>query len=175
MRLLLLLLAFVLVSNHCRSQTSRELRVITNAARSQGDYAERERAAVKAGEGFFGKDKLLTAKTEKQFRGTLAAKKPPAFMIGDWGYTKQIFEVLDVISDNELLVLPIYKDSNAMLVRGLPTKKVTTGSEFIMQYPVKIEETYSYTTINETRETVLILLVTPVTENDLDDKSNKKR
>jgi hypothetical protein len=59
----------------------------------------------------------------KEHAGTLGAIAPPDFKIGDSGYTGHIFKVISKVSDTECLVLPRYKGSQVMLIRGFDVAK----------------------------------------------------
>ena len=88
--------------------------------------------------------------------------KPPDFKVGAWGYTRQIFETIDIVSKSEILVLPVYRDAGAVLIRGIDTSKATDGAEVIFQHPFVITETYSYETVEGGKETVLVMDATKV-------------
>ena len=84
-------------------------------------------------------------------------------MVGDSGYTHVAFRVIDKVSDTECLV---HKDAQVMLLRGLSMAKVTDGVRFVLQHPVVIRDTYSYTTVRGGKSTVLVLTVEPRNAED---------
>jgi len=105
---------------------------------------------LESGRSLFGADERWPMKN-----GTL--KKPPDFKIGDWGCTSASFRVISKVSGTECLVLPEYKGSEVMLIRGLDMTKVTDGVEFVLQHPIVIQDTYIYTAVSGGQKTVLVL------------------
>ena len=89
--------------------------------------------------------------------GTLWAKHPRDFKIGDWGCTVVRFRVIGKVSKTECLVEPTDQGSEVMLLRGLDMSKVTDGVEFVLQHPVWIDKTYDYTAASGGQKTVLVL------------------
>ena len=111
----------------------------------------------------------LTREWDKRdVAGTLGDKKHRLlesfcdFAIGDWGCTIASFRVINRVSKTECLVVPIniyrpYKTFEPVLIRGLDMSKVTDGVEFVLQYPVVIQTTYTYTAVSGSKKTVLVL------------------
>ena len=101
----------------------------------------------------------------KGYEGTIAHKKPPDFQVGDWGCESYPFQAVSKVGNLECLVTIKYqadgdfesRRSDALLLRGLDMSKVTDGVEFVLQHPVVIENTYSYTAVSGARNTVLVL------------------
>ncbi len=92
----------------CHAQlTADQLRAIQSNQRQFAEYAERLSKAEKAGIGLFGAEGQNKIVMPPQMNGTIAAKTPLEFEVGDWGCTSQIFEVVNVVSPTEILVLPI--------------------------------------------------------------------
>ncbi len=114
------------------------------------------RKNLESGRSLFGADKRWTT-GEGELAGTLAGKHPSDFKVGDWGCTLRTFQILNNVSKSECLVLPMGKGTEVMLIRGLDMSKATDGVQFILQHPVAIQETYSYTTVGGSQKTVLVL------------------
>jgi hypothetical protein len=110
--------------------------------------------SVKTGRDLFGDDEQYRS---SEYAGTLARKTPPDFSIGDWGRNGQPLEVLSKVSQKECLVLPKYRGSQPMLIRGLDMSKVTSGLVFSLPRPVLIQSTYDYTAVSGAKKTVLVL------------------
>jgi hypothetical protein len=156
------LLLIVGFSSSSYAQTADDYRIIMNSYRNQLEFEAKQRAAVETGEALFGVDPRLKAETEAEYRGDLINMKPPDFKIGAWGYTRQIFETIDIVSDSEILVIPVYRGADAILIRGIDTSKAIDGAEVIFQYPFVIAETYRYQTVGGGSETVFVMDVTKV-------------
>jgi len=160
------------------------------------EAASREyRKALEFGRSLFGADKRWT---EGELPGTLATKNPPDFKVGDWGCTSAWFRVLNKLSDTECLVLPRYKidqfdestvktlgppsrrlfgvldDSEVMLIRGLDMSKASDGVQFVLQYPVVIQGTYSYTAVSGSQKTVLVLERNDSKLNEIAEAADKR-
>jgi len=96
--------------------------------------------------------------------GTLEAKKPADFKVGDWGSTSTLFRPTKKISETEVLVettdvsRPLPPSARKeILIRGLDTSKVTNGTKFVLPYSVVIVGTYSYADASGEQRTVLVL------------------
>ena len=124
--------------------------------RHLAEIRERLKRAIETGRHLFGADKRWRVKGENALVGTFKWS-PNTFRIGDWGFVGIDFEVINKISKSECLVLPNYKNSQVMLLRGLDMSKVTDGAKFVLLHPVVIQETYSYTTVAGSKKTVLVL------------------
>jgi hypothetical protein len=120
---------------------------------------------IEAGDRLFG---AADASVINRTAGTLSHKDPRDFQVGDWGWTNHELKVLNKVSGTECLVAAVVPvrdgrgimvggNSEPMLLRGLDTSKVTDGVEFILQHPVIIHGTYSYTAVSGTEKTVLVL------------------
>ncbi|MGD9855019.1 MAG: SHD1 domain-containing protein [Planctomycetaceae bacterium] len=94
---------------------------------------------------------------KSEFAGTLAVKKPTAFKVGDWGCATCTFRVLDKVNEKECLVVPKFRNADAMLVRGFDLKNVSEGAEFVLRHPVVIQETSEITTAAGGKQAVLVL------------------
>jgi len=129
---------------------------MADVAARQADLAEHNRA-VEMGRELFGSDKRWSASNENEFSGPLSRKTADEFKVGDWGCTAVGFKVLNKVSDTECLVLPSYQDAEVILLRGLDASKVTDGIVFVLQHPVVIEGTFSYTSVAGAQKTVLVL------------------
>ena len=136
--------------------TSEQLRTMQNIKIQQEVYRERLQKAEKAGASLFGTDERISAESN-QLGGTVRGKSANEFEVGDWGYSEKIFEVLDIVSKSEVLILAIGKNSEPMLIRGLNTDKVTDGVEFVLRRPFTISGTYKYETVDGGSNTVLVL------------------
>ena len=127
------------------------------------EFALRKRKAFEVGQRVFGADDRLKPKTERYFRGTLATKDSADFQVGDWGYTSHMFSVLSVVSATEFLAVPREKIESesrgfsVILIRGLPTDKLSDDEEVIIAQPFAIQETYDYETVGGGKKTVLVL------------------
>ncbi len=126
------------------------------------EFPLRKSKAFEAGQRVFGVDDRLNPKTEQHFRGTLATKSPADFQVGDWGYTGHMFRVLSVVSATEFLAVPIEhpsegRDHSVILIRGLPTEKLSDGEEVVIAQPFAIPETFDYETVVGAKKTVLVL------------------
>ena len=157
----------------------------------QQEASREYRKALESGGFLFGADKRWT---EGELPGTLATKNPPDFKIGDWGCTFAWFRVLNKVSNTECLVLPRYKigqfdgstgppskrllgvldNSEVMLIRGLDMSKVSDGVQFVLQYPVVIQGTYSYTAVSGARKTVLVLERNDSKLNEIAEAADKR-
>jgi hypothetical protein len=135
--------------------TAEAVQAIQESKQQAADQQRQLEKWLQNGGRLFGGDKRWN--TNGNYAGTLAAKRPPDFGVDDWGCTNATFETLSKVSETEYLLLPKYKDSQAMLVRGLDAARVTDGVEFILQHPVVIEETFSYVATNGSKKTVLVL------------------
>ena len=118
------------------------------------DYKQQQEQGIESGRSLFGSDERWR---KGEFAGTLYSKVPTDFKIGDWGYTSDLFQLLNKVSNTECLVLPKYKGSEVMLIRGLDMSKVTDGVEFVLQHPVVIQGTYNYVSVSGSKKTVLVL------------------
>ena len=87
----------------------------------------------------------------------MIGKAPSDFAIGDWGCTSITLHLVSKISESAILVTTTEDAPRVMLVRGIDTSKATDDIEFILQHPVVIEQTYSYTAVSGAQKTVLIL------------------
>lgn len=112
----------------------------------RAEYAERLSKAEKAGISLFGAEGQTKLVVLPQMNGTIAAKTPLEFEVGDWGCTSEIFIVLHVVSPTEILVVPVSggAKSELMLIRGMNTANVTDGVEFVIPHPFAISGTYEY-------------------------------
>lgn len=120
---------------------------------------EEWRKAAEAGKKLFGDNPRYSLGKEAEFRGTLAEKSPPEYSVGDWGCSGAMFEIMNVIGPQEVLVMPQYKDAEPVLIRGVDTSKATNGVKFSLFHPVIIQDTYSYTSVSGSGRTVLVLEV----------------
>ena len=136
--------------------TSEQLRTMQNIKIQQEVYRERLQKAEKAGASLFGTDERISAESN-QLGGTVRGKSANEFEVGDWGYSEKIFEVLNIVSKSEVLILAIGKNSEPMLIRGLNTDKVTDGVEFVLQRPFIVSGTFQYETVDGGLKTVLVL------------------
>ena len=115
---------------------------------------------LKSGRDLFGVDKRWNT---SEFVGTLLKKQPTDFKVGDWGCILESFKVLDKVSKSECLVTIRYdvytepRDSEPMLLKGLNMSKVVDGVEFILQHPVAIQDTYTYSAVSGNNKTVFVL------------------
>lgn len=94
---------------------------------------------------------------KNEFSGTLAVKKPTAFKVGDWGCTSCTFRVLNKVNEQDLLVVPKFRNADPMLIRGFDLKKVADGAEFVLRHPVVIEETSEISDAAGRKQPVLVL------------------
>lgn len=123
---------------------------------------------VATGLSLFGEDAKMKG---KEYAGTLAQKNAPDFKIGDWGQIGNSLRVISKVSGTECLVLPDYKGSEVMLLRGLDMSKVTDGVQFILPRPVAIQETYTYVAVSQAKKTVLVLEADPAKVNKASEKA----
>lgn len=143
-----------------RRGSAEEADVIRNSMQAlerQKSQAEAHERCLEAGRALFGADERWTKTKQGAFAGTLLGKEPPDFQIGDWGCTTAQFSVLNKISKTECLVLARAENPAAMLLRGLDMSKVTDGAQFVLQHPVVIQTTYSYTAVSGSKKTVVVL------------------
>jgi hypothetical protein len=151
---------------------SRGQRLSADDARKVKDYADKQAAdkekldkkkaeararytkLTEAGRRMFGTHVRYTITKGAEYAGTLLEKPVDEFGIGDWGCSLVEFRVVNKVSDTELLASA---GSAVVLFRGLDTKKATDGVEFILQYPLVIQETYSYAAVSGAKKTVLVL------------------
>ena len=136
--------------------TSGQMRQIRDNQINNEEYQKRLAKAKGVGWSLFGTDERISAESN-QLGGTVRDKLANEFEVGDWGYSERIFEVLNVVSKSEVLVLPIGKDKEPMLIRGLNTDKVTDSVEFVLQRPFIVSGTYKYETVQGGLKTVLVL------------------
>jgi hypothetical protein len=136
---------------------------------NERQYAEYKRRQAIYQKGFvtgaslFGVDKRWSGEDGK-WAGTLLEKEPSDLTVGDWGCTAVLFRVIGKVGSTELLATSVYSsyltrrpEPRVVLIRGLDTSKVTDGVQFILQHPVVIQGTYSYTAVSGGRDTVLVL------------------
>ncbi|MGD0653569.1 MAG: SHD1 domain-containing protein [Thermoguttaceae bacterium] len=135
-----------------RSSMEREKLIAEEQDKHQKD--------LKSGRDLFGIDKRWNT---SEFVGTLLKKQPPDFKVGDWGCISGSFKVFDKVSKTECLVTIRYdvytepRNSKPMLLKGLDMSKVVDGVEFILQHPVAIQDTYTYSAVSGNNKTVLVL------------------
>lgn len=134
--------------------------------------AKRRKKAAETGRSLFGTDKQRPKGIDM-----LKQKYFPDFKVGDWGYPSNMFRVISKVSNTECLVMPESlrrrnNRSEVMLLRGLDMSKVTDGVEFILQHPIVIPGTYSYTAVSGAKKTVLVL---ECNDSKLDDFIAKAR
>ena len=160
--LLSMICAVSSINNVCHAQltegqeTYQKIKAIPNSEVRRILYSQLEGKAISTGVSLFGKDERIPATLNEQV-GTLWNKSANAFEIGDWGCSPRIFEVLNVVSESEVLILDLAKDSKPMLIRGLNTDKVTDGVQFVLRRPFIIDGTYQYETVGGSLKTVLVL------------------
>jgi hypothetical protein len=142
--------AITFSANECLAQLTRE------DAKTLIELKQRVEKANDLGRSLFGTDERLVA-NRGRLGGTVSEKAPREFQFGDWGHSRALFVVLNVISNNEVLVMPSAKGSTPMLIRGINTEKVTDGVEFVLHRPFLISETYQYESVGGGSKTVLVL------------------
>jgi hypothetical protein len=152
----LTMVAWLMVAVVCYGQDSAMWNTM-QALERQKSQAETYERCLEAGRALFGADERWTKTKKGAFAGTLLGKEPPDFQIGDWGCTTAQFKVLNKISNTECLVLARTENPAAMLLRGLDMSKVTDGAQFVLQHPVVIQATYSYTAVSGSKKTVVVL------------------
>lgn len=122
--------------------------------------AKREKG-IDSGRCLFGVDERWTAvfdsKGKSEFAGTLFIKQLPDFRVGDWGCSDDFYTVLQRLGDNALLASTRAPVNDVVLLRGLDCSKVTDGVEFILQRPVFITGTHTYTALAGDSKTVLLI------------------
>ena len=122
--------------------------------------AKRERG-IDSGRYLFGVDERWTAafdsKGKSEFAGTLFIKQLPDFRVGDWGCSDDFYTVLQKLGENALLASTRAPVNDVVLLRGLDCSKVTDGVEFILQRPVFITGTHTYTALAGDSRTVLLI------------------
>jgi hypothetical protein len=53
--------------------------------------------------------------------------------------------------------MPLYRDAEPLVLRGFDVAKITDGVQFILQHPLVIRDTYTYTAVSGSKKTVLVL------------------
>jgi hypothetical protein len=110
--------------------------------------------ARESGEQLFGSDKRWT---ERKAEGTMQHSILINYKTGDWGNTSDIFTVVSKVNDSECLIRTRQREgSHTLLLRGFDMSKVTDGVQFVLQHPIVIQGTYSYTEAG-TKKTVLVM------------------
>lgn len=161
--IIFLLVVFTQVDSFAQVRSRKsKLGDIGAVVSGEDDFPLRKSKAFEVGQRVFGVDDRLNPKTEQYFRGTLATKSPADFQVGDWGYTSHMFSVLSVVSATEFLAVPIENPSegrvhSVILIRGLPTEKLSDGEEVVIAQPFAIPETFDYETVAGGKKTVLVL------------------
>ncbi len=132
-------------------------------ATEENKRALAKNAALVMGKEFFGTG---VGWEDTNYDGTLAPKAVKAYKIDDWGFTRAIFRVLQVMDEFSLLVVSL-DEGEAVVINGFSTTRVKDDAEFILPHPVVITRTWSYETTAGGKKTVLVL--------DRDDKSVENR
>lgn len=116
---------------------------------------------IESGRFLFGVDERWTAafdsKGKSESAGTLFNKDMPDFRVGDWGCSDDSYTVLQKLGDDSLLASTRAPVNDVVLLRGLDCSKVTDGVEFILQHPVFITGTHTYTATAGASRTVLLM------------------
>lgn len=160
MKTLLLTMAVVMSATMCDGQIRRgRPQLSAQQLREMQEYDEHNQRLAQeyekdkeTGRDLFGVDERWG---QRKFAGTLTT--PNDFKRGDWGRTQAQFRAINKVSATEYLVLAKYKGAEAMLLRGFDMSKVTDGAEFVVQYPIVIQNTFNYTSVADAQKTVLVL------------------
>jgi len=96
---------------------------------------------------------IITTKSQ----GSLRDKKPSDFRVGDWGLLGEGLKAVNRVSDKEYLVTCLGNEDVCLLLRGFDISKMTDGVEFILNQPVAIKKTFTYSTVSGADKTVLVV------------------
>ena len=152
----LLAVVFTILPTLCFGQeagSAAAFEAIQRASEQQREEARRNKQATQSGRSLFNADPRWGTPA---FRGTLWNKAAGKCAIGDWGCYQYTMRVLSKVNDNECLVTQ-GRDRHILLLRGFDMSKVTDDLEFILQHPVWIDKTYTYTTVSGASSTVLVM------------------
>ncbi|MBX3436870.1 MAG: hypothetical protein KF861_05205 [Planctomycetaceae bacterium] len=94
---------------------------------------------------------------KSEFAGPLAAKKPSAFKVGDWGCVTCTFRFLSKVGEFECLAVPKLRNADPVLLKGFDLSDVAEGTEFVLRHPVVIQETHDITEDGGGKRSVLVL------------------
>ena len=109
--------------------TGRNLTQAEIAAQNKRESAKND--ALKMGKELFG---VGVGWENRNYDGTLARKAVKAYTIDDWGFSRAILRVVQVMDEFNLLVVAL-EDGEALVINGFSTTRVKDGAEFILTHP----------------------------------------